>query len=199
MGLSDVKLLYVCSCLVLGLIILSPTLAMVVRLPGGEKFSELYILGPGHMAEGYPFNVSAGGSYRIFLGIGNHMGGLESYVVYVKFRNQNESLPDSVNGTASTLAPLLEYRALVQDGGIWEKEVSFSPQGVSVEGNFCRVSGLVIDGVAFAADRATSWSEQESGFLFELFFELWRYDESTLDFEYHNRFVGIWLNMTVNM
>lgn len=199
MSLGDFKLLYAASCILLGLIIVSPTVALVVRLPGGERFSELYVLGPGHMAEGYPFNVSANSVYKVFLGVGNHMGGLEDYVVYVKFRNQTESLPDSVNGTASGLEPLFEYRAALGDGGVWEREVSFSSDGVSRYGNSCRVSGFVVDGFSVAVDKVVAWNNQTKGFYFELFFELWRFDGTASEFRYHNRFVGVWLNFTMPM
>jgi len=57
MSFEDFKLLYVLSCVGLGLIILSPTLTVFIKLPGGERFSELWILGPDHMAEDYPFNM----------------------------------------------------------------------------------------------------------------------------------------------
>ena len=76
MSFEDFKLLYVLSCIALGFIILSPTLAMVIKIPGGERFSELWILGSDHMAENYPSNVKAQEVYKVYLGVGNHMGSL---------------------------------------------------------------------------------------------------------------------------
>jgi hypothetical protein len=169
---------------------------LMVRVPGGERFSELWVLGSGRMAEDYPFNVSERGVYKIYLGVGNHMGGLEDYLVYVKFRNLTESLPDSVNGTPSVLEPVFEYRTVLDDGGVWEREVSFSFRGVSFEGNFCRVSGLVVDGSVLSVDKVVWWNQTYRGFPCQLFFELWRYDVTVSGFQYHSRFVGIWLNVT---
>jgi hypothetical protein len=40
------------------------------------------------------------------------------------------------------------------------------------------------------------WDSESHGFLFQLFFELWLYDLASQGFQYHNRFVGVWLNMT---
>lgn len=197
MSLGDFKLLYAASCVLLGLIILSPTLAFVVRLPGGERFSELYVLGSEHLAEEYPFNVSAKGVYRVFLGVGNHMGVLEDYVVYVKLRNQSDSLSDSVNGTSSSLEPLFEYRVALRDGGVWEREVSFSLDGISRYGNFCRISGLVVDDYLVAFDKVAAWNSRTGGFYYQLFFELWRLNGTVSAFEFHNRFVGVWLNVTM--
>lgn len=199
MSFEDFRLLYVLSCFGLGLIILSPTLAIVIRLPGGERFSELWILGSEGMAEDYPFNVKENGVYKVYLGIGNHMGGLEYYRVYLKFRNQTEPLPDALNGTPSVLDPLLEYRVFLRDNEVWEREVLFSFEGVSFEGNFCRVSSLVVDGCVLNADKSAVWDEENHGFYFQLFFELWIYNATVSDFQYHNRFVWIWLNMTISI
>lgn len=197
MSFDDFKLIYVLACLGLGLIILSPTLAMVIKLPGGEQFSEFWVLGPGHMAEDYPFNIAEDQAYKVYLGIANHMGGLQYYRVYVKFRNQTEPLPDSVNGTPSALDPVFEYRLFLRDGEVWEKEVSFSFDGISFEGNSCRVSSLVLDGYVLNVDKLVLWDEENSGFYCQLFFELWIYDGTVSGFQFHNRFVGFWLNMTI--
>jgi len=193
---GDLKLLYVLSCIALCLVILSPSLATVVSFPGGERFSELWILGQDHMAEGYPFSVSAGESYRVYLGVANHMGDLEYYSVYVKFRNQSEPLPDSVNAVPSVLEPVFEYRFFLRDNATWEKEVLFSFEGVSFEGNVSRVSRVLIDGYAVNVDKVAVWDEANTGFYYQLFFELWIYNVTTSSFQFHNRFVGFWLNIT---
>jgi hypothetical protein len=196
MSFEDFRLLYVLSCLGLGLIILSPTLAIVIRLPGGERFSELWILGSEGMAEDYPFNVKADEPYTVYLGIGNHMGGLEYYRVYIKFGNQTEPLPDALNGTPSVLDPIFEYRMFLWDGEIWEREVSFSFDDVSSEGSVCKVSNVMVDGHVLNVGKFCVWDNEEGGFYCQLFFELWIYNASASGFQYHNRFVGLRLNMT---
>lgn len=196
-SVSDLKLVYVASCVILGLIIVAPTLATVITLPGGERFSELWLLGQNHMAEDYPFNVKADEQYKVYLGLGNHMGDLEYYLLYVKFRNQTESLPDSVNATSSALEPLSEYRLFLSDGDVWEKELSFSLEGITFEGNVCKVSKLVLEGMVLSVDKVATWDSTNQGFYCQLFFELWLYNATLSGFQYHNRFVGIWLNMTI--
>jgi uncharacterized membrane protein len=196
MTFEDFKLLYMVSCIALGFIILSPTLALVVRLPGGERFSELWILGPSHMAEGYPFNVKSNETYKVFLGIGNHMGSFEYYLVYVKFRNQTEPLPNSQNGSPSVLGSIFEFRTFLRDNQTWEEEVSFSFEGVSFDGNVSRVSRVVINDYVLNVDKVAVWDEKNRGFYYQLFFELWFYNATTSSFQFHNRFVGLWLNMT---
>ena len=54
MKLDDYKLIFVAVGLIGALLIASPLLAGAIRLPGGEQFSELYLLGPDLMAENYP-------------------------------------------------------------------------------------------------------------------------------------------------
>jgi len=197
MSIEDLKLLYGIGCLVLGLIILSPTLAMVIRLPGGERFSELWILGPEHLAENYPFNIVEGQVYNISLGVANHMGKTEYYVVYVKVRNQTEPLPNSVNGTPSPLNPVFEYRVFLRDSEVWEKEISFSLREFKFENGSCRVSKLVLDENSIDIGKVAFWDAENRGFYLQLFFELWIYDSKVMGFQYHNRFVGLWLNATL--
>jgi hypothetical protein len=195
MSFEDFKLLYVLSCIALGFIILSPTLAMVIKIPGGERFSELWILGSDHMAENYPSNVKEKEVYKVYLGVGNHLGSLEYYRVYVKLRNETEPVPSAVNGTPSTLEPLLEYHAFLSDNETWEKEILFSFEGVSFDGNISKVSKLVINGYTFEIDKVAMWDEERHGFYYQLFFELWLYNATASGFQFHSRFVWIWLNM----
>ena len=198
MSVDDVKFLYGLACFALGLIVVSPTVVMFVSLPGGEPFSELWLLGERHMAEGYPFDVRENETYRVFLGVGNHMGLSEYYRVYVKFRNQSESLPDVLSGTPSVLPPLFEYRFFVGENETWETLVDFSFSGVSVDGNVSRVSGVTVDGVDVFVDKTAAWDSEGDGYYYQLFFELWLYDVASSGFRFHDRFVGLWLNMTVS-
>ena len=58
MKLNDYKLVFVVIGLIGVLLIATPALAGFIHLPGGEQFSELYLLGPNQMAENYPFNIA---------------------------------------------------------------------------------------------------------------------------------------------
>jgi len=182
---------------ILCLIIISPSIAMVVSLPRGESFSELWLLGEGHMIEDYPHDVRENEIYRVYLGVGNHMGGLESYLVHVKFRNSSEPLPDTFYRTASPLPSLLEYRFFLCNNGTWEREVSFAFSGVSINGNVSRVENMVIDDEVFSINKTVAWSEEPGGFYYQLFFELLRFNLTRSNYEFHDRFVGLRLNMTI--
>jgi uncharacterized membrane protein len=178
------------------LAISSPALAFVFPSQAGERFSELYILGPNHKAEDYPFNVKAGKNYKINLGIGNHMGSSIYYLLYVKIRNQTEPLPNSTDGSSSSLSAIYEYHTLLVEGGVWEMPLSFSFRGVSFHGNSCIVETLSLNGLDLHVDKSVFWDQENKGYFLEFFFELWIYNPESSVFSFHNRFVGLWLNMT---
>jgi len=194
--LEDCKVVFASVGLIGVLLFASPMLGLVLRLPGGERFSELWVLGPGHIAEDYPFNVGADVNYLVYVGVGNHMGCSAYYVVYVKFRNQTESLPNATVGTPSPLPPLFEFRVFVEDGRSWEAPLRFSFSNVSFSENRSFVGSLMMNGVTFNVDKSASWDSENNGYYYQLFMELWIYNVEFQAFEFHNRFVWLWLNMT---
>lgn len=196
MNLEDYRTVFVVSGLILILVASAPTLSLVLPFSGGECFSELWILGPNGMAEDYPFNVVNDTVYNVFLGIGNHVGSSAYYMVYVKFRNQSEPLPNATAGMPSLLSPLYECRVFVQDGKTWEAPLTFSFSGVSFFENRSFVESLVVNDVVFSVDKLALWDGDNNGFYYQVFMELWIYNAGSDAFEFHNRFVGLWLNMT---
>jgi len=195
MNFKNVKNVYVFSCVVLCLIFLSPSLAMIVHFPEGEKFSELWILGSTHQMNDYPFNVSQGVSYHVFLGLGNQMGSLEYYSIRVKLRNQSEPMSDNSAGTPSGLPTAYEYRLFLRNNSTWEKEFSFSFNDVSFEGNLSRISAVSIDGHPINVNKIALKDQRDNGFYYEMFFELWIYNSTASAFQFHNRTVGFWINL----
>jgi hypothetical protein len=197
MDLEDYRTVFAAGSLVLVLIAAAPTLGLIVPFSsGGERFSEFWVLGSNHMAEDYPFNVRVDESYNVFVGVGNHMGVSSYYLVYVKFRNQTQTLPNATISEPSPLAPLYEFRAFVKDGGTWEARVTFIFSDVSFNGDSVSVNRVIINDEAFAVGAFSRWDSEHNGFYYQLFFELWLYNVASQSFRFHNRFVGIWLNMT---
>jgi hypothetical protein len=199
MKLEDYKIVFVALGLIGVLILASPIPGLVLHLPGGEKFSALWVLGPGHMAEDYPFNVTVGVNYLVYVGVGNHMGSSAYYVVYVKFRNETEPLPNMTTGAPSVLAPLYEYRVFLEDNGSSEVPLTFSFSNVSSVGGQSTVGNLTINGVPFGVDKPVSWDAVNSGYFYQLFIELWIYNPASDGFSFHNRFVSRWLNVTASV
>jgi hypothetical protein len=210
-NLEEYRTLFFVATLGLALVAASPALAMVVPFGGGsEELSEFWLLGPNRVAEDYPFNVSAGEMYSVFVGVGNHMGSSEYYKVYVKFGNSTQL--DFNSSKHSSLSPLYEFRGFVGDGDFWESPVTFGFQNVSlvdkalsvdnvtmnasIEDAVLSVDEVMINGMVFPVDAHTSWDAESGGFYFHLSFELWRYDTVLKSFMFHNRIVGLRLNMT---
>ncbi|MGA3192922.1 MAG: DUF1616 domain-containing protein [Candidatus Bathyarchaeia archaeon] len=198
MKLEDYRVVFVAVGLIGVLLLATPVLSLVLHLPGGERFSELYILGPENMAEDLPGNVTAGVNYLINVGVGCHMGSSTYYVLYVKFRNETEPLPNSTAGTPSVLSPLYTYRMFIEDNGSSEFPLTFSFSNVSFSNNQSNVGNLLINGVSSSVDKSVSWDAVNSGYYYQLFTELWIYDPVSDGFGYHNRFVTLWLNMTAS-
>jgi len=197
MNLEEYRMVFATGSLVLILVAAAPTLSLIIAFPGGsERFSELWLLGPGRMAEGYPFNVGVGEEYSVFVGVGNHMGSSSYYMVYVKFRNQTQPLPDISNSKPSPLPPLYEFQFFVADGETWESLLMFEILDVSVLGDSMFVGNVSINDMVFSVDSSSLWDSENTGFYYQLFFELWLYNMTSNSFKFHNRFVGIWLNMT---
>jgi uncharacterized membrane protein len=196
MKLASYKLVFVAVGLIGVLLIATPALADFIRLPGGEKFSELYLLGPNQMVENYPFNIVAGQNYSIYVGVGNQLGSSAYYVLYVKLGNQTDLLPNDTLGTASSLQPLYEYRLSLQNGANWESLLNFSVSSASITENNSQIDILQINGVAFNVDKAAVWDSNTATFTYRLLFELWIYDAQTGSVEFNNRFVNLELNLT---
>jgi hypothetical protein len=194
-NLEEYRILFLVVTLGLALIAAYPALAMVVPFTGDpEKFSEFWLLSPGHTAEGYPFSVGTGEMYSVFVCLGNHMNSSEYYMVYVKFGNITQLDLDS--SEPSSLLPLYEFRAFVGDEDVWESPMTFGFQNVSIEDVILSVDNVIINGMVFPVDASTSWDSEKSGFYFRLSFELWRYDMALKSFRFHDRVVGLRLNMT---
>ncbi len=195
-NLEDYRSLFFVGSLVLVLVVAIPALSLLIPFSvEGEHFSEFYVLGPGHIAEDYPFNVEEGGKYSVYLGVDNHMASSIFYNVQVKFRNQNEPPPNSTTGTPSPLPTLYEYNIFLEDESNWETLLTFSFSGISFSGNYCKVESLVINGFKFDMNKSVLWDEDHNGYYYQLFFELWIYQVESETFEFHNRVVDIWLKM----
>lgn len=186
------------------LLVASPALSRVLVYPRTEFFTELWILDGNHRAENYPFNITKSGNYTIYLGVGNHLGYCAYYMVQVKFRNQTQPEPTSFGPIEkripSNLTSLFNITAFVADEQVWERPLKFSLD-YAWNASLSRIdfSGLRLNGVWLnMTDYTVSWDSEKRGFVGFLFFELWLYNASASVFQYHGRFVGLWLNMTVS-
>lgn len=199
MSLEEYRTAFWVASLALIMIATLPTLSMVMSFPSSrERFSEFWLLDSEHATENYPFNVRADEKRGpIHLGVGNRMGISEYYLVYVKFRNQTQQLPSSTASKPSPLPSLYEFRFFLADGEAWEAPLSFVIKDTSLRKGSIFVGSVSINGVTFPVGYSSTWDSENKGFYYQLFFELWIYDLASSRFQFHNRFVGTWLNITV--
>jgi hypothetical protein len=196
LSLGDCRYAFIIVGLICVLVFNVPSLMLFVHLPGGERFSELYVLGPGHMAEGYPFNVGAGVDYSVFLGVGNHLGGSASYRVVVKMRNATEPLPNATSGVHSPLPMLYAYEVFLAEGQTWEEALVFRFDDVAFGVNVSSVGRIRVNDAWMNVNETAVWDEVNNAYYYQVFAELWLYNATGNSFGFHDRFVWFWLNMT---
>ena len=198
MKLAGYQLVFVAVCLIGVLLIATPALGGVIRLPGGEQFSELYLLGPEQMASNYPFNVTVGQNYSLYVGVGNHLGSSAYYALYIKLQNQTDFLPNATTGETSPLQPLYEYRFFVQEGKTWEAPLTFSISEASTNANQSLIKRLSINNDVIDVNKIATWDSNTTTYSYTLLVELWAYNIQSNSIEYNNRFVCLRLNFTSN-
>lgn len=191
---------------VLALLVASPALSRILVYPRTEFFTELWLLDADGGTEDYPFNVTVGEEYKVFLGVGNRLGYCAYYVVQVKFRNQTQPAPTSFGPiekrVPSSLPSLFNITAFVADEQIWELPLTFSfDYGYNETLSQVEFYGLTLNDVVLDMKGYTiNWDSEKREFLGYLFFELWIYNREISDvckFQYHGRFVSLRFNMTV--
>lgn len=196
MKLADYKLIFIAVGLVGVLLFASPALASIIRPPVGEQFSELYLLGPDRMAEGYPFNIAPGQNYSVYAGVINHVGSPAYYVLELKFKNQTDPMPNATAGVPSSVEPLYSFGFVLEDGEVWEQPLTFSVLDAATSGNVSQVNVLAINGVPVNVGKSAAWNPESSVFNYQLLLELWAYDVQSNAVAYNNRFVSLQLNLT---
>jgi hypothetical protein len=197
--LERIKVLFIVVTVVLALFVASPALQRLMALPATEQFTELWLVDSGHKTGNFPYNITRNQTYDIYLGVSNHLGSCAYYSVQVKFSNSTQPLADSFNRTSSSLPPLYSFNAFVADNERWELPISFSFD-YSYDKNLSMVNynQLVFNGVPLSLKGyATSWDYQRSDYYGKISFELWIYNNTLGDFQYHERFVDLKLNMTI--
>ena len=206
MKIAEYWLLYWTVVGVSALLVASPFLSRVLVYPRTEFFTELWILDADHKAESYPFNITCNQNYTVYLGVANHLGYCAYYMVQVKFLDwsQTNLMPTRFGAIEkrlpSSLPSLFNFTAFVADKQVHEIPITFSfnytwdQQPSKVVISSLRFNDVLVDMSA----RTVFWNATRREFRVFLFFELWLYNRSASNFQYHGRFVGLWLNMTVS-
>ncbi|MBD3171179.1 DUF1616 domain-containing protein [Candidatus Bathyarchaeota archaeon] len=126
-----------------------------------EPFSELGILGPEKKIGDYPRELDVGEEFDLYLYLGNHMGSVQYYRVYVKQGSRDLNVSD----TEPYGAPVLTSydKVLVDESNVTMPIVLSIP---------------------------------EPGLNTRLVFEMHRFNPDLGDWEYHERWNQLWLNVT---
>jgi len=202
MGLQNYRVLFMAVTGILALLVASPALSRLLVYPRTEFFTELSLLDLNHRAEDYPYNITRGQNYSIFLDVANHLGYTAYYLVEVKFRNMTQSAPYDFgppsNQTPSSLPSLYNVSAFVADEETWEEHLTFSFDYANTTLSTVQMHSLRLNNADLnMSGYSITWDSQKKAFDGFLFFELWLYNMTSVSFQYHERFVVLRLNMTL--
>lgn len=199
MPIQNYRSLILVVTVVLALIVASPAIQQVALTSSTTPLTELSIFGSYHNAT-YPFNVTVGQSYTLYLNVHNRLGSSTYYMVEVKFRNETQSAPDGFSQTNSALPSLGNISFCVANNQELELPitVSFVYNLDSNNPNQLDMQTMAVDGFPLSLSQTTiSWDPQDAGFYGNLFFELWVFNNTANAFQYNQRYVNLWLNLTV--
>ena len=199
MNLQGYKALLLVVTAIIAIFVASPALQRLLVLPQTEFFTEMWLLGPEHNAENYPYNITLNENYKVFLGVSNHLGHCTYYEVQVKFRTENQSAPDTFALTPSNLSSLCNFNFIVADKEAWELPVTFSFDYSYDENNSQVIfNRMIFNNVALNLNGYSApWDDENRRFFGNLIFELWIYNDTVGGFTYHERYNGLNFNMTV--
>lgn len=199
MAIKKYKSLILVVTAVLALFTASPAIQRLTIVPQATGITELSIFGS-YDNTTYPFNVTAGQNYPFYLDVSNHLGSCAYYLIEVKFRNETQSAPGSFNQTSSSLPSLGNISFCVANNQTLDLPVSVSFQYNLDSNNTGQLDmqNIAVDGFPLALNQTTiSWDYQRAGFYGNLFFELWLFNDTVNAFQYDQRYVSLWLNMTI--
>jgi uncharacterized membrane protein len=194
MKLEQYKLILISIGLIGALLIAAPAISGILSSPQGERFSELYLLGPERMAQGYPRDIVPNQNYTIYFDVVNHVGSSAYYFVYIKFLNDSDSLPDVTSGVASPAQTLYKNRILISDEHTSEIPLTFSISNTAVSNKQLTIGNLHLNGEDSSVNKAAAWNSTTSEYQYKLLFELFIYNSQSHTADFNNRFVYLQLN-----
>lgn len=124
------------------------------------------------------------------------MGKTENCTLAVKLRNMVSPLPftgnSSVPARASPLPPIMNFTFALANNETWERAFTFTVFGEeNLAENSITLDMLAIDGASYSV-MVKSFSDADSGFLYQFFFELWFQDE-----QQGMVFSGVWVSSPI--
>lgn len=197
MGIEQYKTLLLVVTVILALFIASPAIQQVAMAPKTASLTEFSILGPFHNAT-YPYNITSGKDYSLYFEVDNQLGATAYYQIELKFRNETQSAPDIFNRTSSTLPSLGSLSLFAANKETIELPINISFQYKTAPGNAAQLDmqSITVNGAQLNCQTTLALDPQKGAFLGNVFFELWLFNDSTSSFQYNQRYVSLWMNMT---
>lgn len=194
--LHQYKTLLLAITVVSALLVASPALQQILVIPQTYHITELSILGQYNNTT-YPANITVGEIYRLYIDITNQLGACSYYSLEIKFRDQTQSAPDSFAHTASNLPSIVSIPFFVADKATYEILLDISFQYAVNTPNQLNVQEITVNCVPLTVNAVIDRDTTRNGFFGNLFFELCIYNSATQAFEYHQRYISLWLRMNV--
>jgi hypothetical protein len=196
MELSRYKTFILAVMAALALFVASPSIQQLLVYPHSDNLTEFWMFGLNHDTE-YPSNVTSDQTYRLYLDVTNRLSSAAYYNVEIKFRNQTQSAPDSLNKTSSDLPALGSIAIAAAENSTSEVPLEISFQyHVDPQTDTLYMETVTLNGFAQDASNTTiAWDEVKGGFFGNLFFELYIHNSTTNSFQYHQRYLSLWIKM----
>jgi hypothetical protein len=173
------------------LVLLSTFIAIVIFFPfNSEKYSEIWLLGENRVANNLPYSIE--GNHMIYVGVANHRGVEESYLVSLKIRDVVQARSDSSSSGPSSSPSIHDFSLVVNDHDFVELPIELSFGDFDVENESLVLGDITLNDVVYSIDKTIL--KDEDLFSVQLLFELWRFDELSADYVFQNLSVSFWLH-----
>ena len=170
-----------------------------------DEYLALFTLGPGGAAGDYFPNGRAdilpGTRVSWYVGVYNHMGGVQLLRIVFKLLNLTMVGPDELNNTPSKPQPFYEKTRLLTSNETFLFPAAWTVLNATESANGTEIHSLIFNG-ANMTDNVDV--KALHGYNYRIVIELWVYDENAGDFTFawtangveHSAWNQIWFNMT---
>lgn len=173
------------------LVLISSFILVLIFLPfNSEKYSEIWLLGENRVANDLPYSIE--GNHMIYVGVANHRGVEESYLVSVKIRDLAQARLDSSSSGPSSSPSIHDFSLVVNDNDFVEIPVELSFGDFDVRNDSLILSDVTLNDLTHSIDKTIF--KDENVFSVQLLFELYRFDELSEGYVFQNLSVSFWLH-----
>jgi uncharacterized membrane protein len=173
------------------LVLVSSFILVLIFLPfSSEKYSEIWVLDEDRMANDLPRSIE--GNHMIYVGVENHRGVEESYLVSVKLRDLDQVRLDSSSSGPSSSPSIHDFSLVVDDGDFVEIPVELSFGDIDVGNDSLVLGDITLNGMSYSLDQTIF--KEEDLFSVQLIFELYLFDELSEGYVFQDLSVSFWLH-----